>query len=29
MRKIIIIFSCCIVLLLIGYAGYRSYEVWR
>jgi tetratricopeptide (TPR) repeat protein len=29
MRKIIVIFSCCIVLLLVGFAGYRSYQVWR
>lgn len=29
MRKIIIIFSCLIVVLLLGFAGYRSYQVWR
>lgn len=29
MRKIIVIFSCCIVVLLLGFAGYRSYQVWR
>lgn len=29
MRKIIIIFSCCIVVLLLGFTGYRSYHVWK
>ena len=29
MRKIIIIFLCCTGVLLAGYAGYRSYKVWR
>ena len=29
MRKIIIAISCCIVLLLLGFAGYRGYQVWK
>ena len=29
MRKIIVILSCCIVLLLLGYTGYRGYQVWK
>lgn len=29
MRKIIIILSSCIVLLLLGYTSYRGYEVWK
>src|SRR5471030_2749932 len=29
MRKIIIVLSCCIVLLLLGYSGYRGYQVWK
>jgi len=29
MRKIIILLSCCIVLLLLGYTGYRGYRVWK
>ena len=29
MRKTIIILSCCIVLLLLGYTGYRGYQVWK
>ncbi len=29
MRKIIIAIACCIVLLLLGYAGYRGYKVWK
>ena len=29
MRKIIIILSCCIGLLLLGYSGYRGYQVWK
>ena len=29
MRKTFIIFVCCIVVLLAGYVGYRSYNVWK
>lgn len=29
MRKTIIIISCCVGLLLAGYAGYRGYKVWN
>jgi tetratricopeptide (TPR) repeat protein len=29
MRKIIIAISCCIVLLLLGFASYRGYQVWK
>lgn len=29
MRKIIIAISCCIVLLLLGFTGYRGYQVWK
>jgi cytochrome c-type biogenesis protein CcmH/NrfG len=29
MRKIIIILSFCIGLLLLGYSGYRGYQVWK
>lgn len=29
MRKVIIILSCCIALLLAGYASYRGYKVWK
>ncbi len=29
MRKTIIAISCCIVLLLLGYTGYRGYQVWK
>jgi tetratricopeptide (TPR) repeat protein len=29
MRKIIIVLSCCIILLLLGYSGYRGYQVWK
>src|SRR5690349_13862883 len=29
MRKIIIAISCCIVLLLLGYASFRGYQVWK
>ncbi len=29
MRKLIIIFLCCTVALLTGYAGYRGYKVWK
>jgi predicted Zn-dependent protease len=29
MRKTIIILSCCTVALLLGYSGYRGYEVWK
>lgn len=29
MRKIIIILSCCVGLLLLGYSGYRGYQIWR
>jgi Flp pilus assembly protein TadD len=29
MRKIIILLSSCVVLLLLGYTGYRSYLVWK
>jgi tetratricopeptide (TPR) repeat protein len=29
MRKIIIVLSCCIVLLLLGYSSYRGYQVWK
>ena len=29
MRKIIILLSSCIVLLMLGYTGYRSYLVWK
>jgi len=29
MRKIIIILSCCVGLLLLGYSGYRGYQIWK
>src|SRR6187402_3370700 len=30
MRKtIIIVISCCTVVLLLGFAGYRGYQVWK
>lgn len=29
MRKAIIAIFCCIVLLLLGYAGYQGYQVWK
>jgi tetratricopeptide (TPR) repeat protein len=29
MRKTIIIIGCCIVILLLGFTGYRSYQVWK
>jgi tetratricopeptide (TPR) repeat protein len=29
MRKLIIIFLCCTVALLAGYASYRGYKVWK
>jgi cytochrome c-type biogenesis protein CcmH/NrfG len=29
MRKPIVIISCCIAALLVGYSGYRSYQVWK
>jgi cytochrome c-type biogenesis protein CcmH/NrfG len=29
MRKLIIIISCGIVLLLLGYTGYRTFQVWK
>jgi Flp pilus assembly protein TadD len=29
MRKIIIILSCCIVVLLLSYTSYRGYRVWK
>ncbi|HEY2329330.1 MAG TPA: hypothetical protein VGI63_05910, partial [Verrucomicrobiae bacterium] len=29
MRKSIIAIACCIVLLLLGYTGYRGYQVWK
>jgi Flp pilus assembly protein TadD len=29
MRKIIIVLSSCIVLLLLGYSSYRGYQVWK
>ncbi|HTR40306.1 MAG TPA: hypothetical protein VMH87_01650 [Pseudomonadales bacterium] len=29
MRKIIIIFACGIILLLLGYCGHRAYKVWK
>jgi len=29
MRKIFIIILCCIAVLLAGYAGYRSYTIWK
>lgn len=29
MRKIIIALSCCTVLLLLGFVGYRGYHVWK
>lgn len=29
MRKTIIAIACCIVLLLLGYAGFRGYKVWK
>ena len=29
MRKLIIIFLCCIIALLAGYASYRGYKVWK
>src|SRR5579862_131157 len=29
MRKIIIVLTCCVVLLLLGYTSYRGYQVWK
>jgi tetratricopeptide (TPR) repeat protein len=29
MRKIIIILSCCVGLLLLGYSAYRGYQIWK
>jgi predicted Zn-dependent protease len=29
MRKTIVILLCCTVLLLLGYSGYRAYELWK
>ena len=29
MRKLIIVLSSCIVLLLLGYTSYRGYQVWK
>jgi len=29
MRKSIVVISCCIVTLLLGYSGYRGYQVWK
>src|ERR1017187_3692774 len=29
MRKTILVLSSCIVLLLLGYTGYRGYQVWK
>jgi tetratricopeptide (TPR) repeat protein len=29
MRKLIIVLSCCIVLLLLGYTSYRGYQIWK
>lgn len=29
MRKVIIILAGCIVVLLLGYSGYRGYELWK
>lgn len=29
MRKIIIILSCCVGLLLLGYSGYRGFQIWK
>jgi hypothetical protein len=29
MKKIIIAISCCIVVLLLGFCGYRGYQVWK
>jgi predicted Zn-dependent protease len=29
MRKTIIVLSCCVGLLLLGYSAYRGYEVWK
>jgi tetratricopeptide (TPR) repeat protein len=29
MRKLFTILTCCIVLLLLGYAGFRGYQVWK
>jgi hypothetical protein len=29
MRKLIIIFACCVVILLLGYTAYRGYAVWK
>jgi Flp pilus assembly protein TadD len=29
MRKLVVIFLCCTVALLTGYAGYRGYKVWK
>lgn len=29
MRKIIIALSCCTLVILLGYASYRSYQVWK
>jgi len=29
MRKTIIILICCTIVLLLGYSGYRAYELWK
>jgi thioredoxin-like negative regulator of GroEL len=29
MRKLIIIFTCCVAVLLLGYTAYRGYSVWK
>ena len=29
MRKTIIILSCCVGLMLLGYSGCRGYETWK
>jgi tetratricopeptide (TPR) repeat protein len=29
MRKIIIVLSCCLGLLLVGYTSYRGYQIWK
>ena len=29
MRKIIVILACCTIVLLLGFAGYRGYELWK
>src|SRR5579859_203608 len=29
MRKIIVILAACTVILLLGYSGYRAFELWK